>query len=245
VPLLCPDDRRPLEPHSPGDACPGCAGLLCSDADLGEAVPGATLDALTLEVPLATWGIAVLLTAVFTYTELNGGSEAFAQAHGYDPSRAEPLAALAACFLHFGWLHLLGNLYFLLSFGDGVEQRVPRPVVALLFAGLGTLSLYLDGLFEPTATIAGASGGIAALMGACIVLQPQAKVVMRLGAPVVQLPIVAYGAIELAYQGLMSLTGVPGTAWIAHLSGLGLGVGAGLAAKRLWPEPQSPLSPMK
>ena len=66
------------------------------------------------------------------------------------------------------------------------------------------------------------------LIGACIVLQPQARVVTALAGYAFRVSIVGYGAIELGYQALMSMLGVAGVAWIAHLSGLAIGVALGL-----------------
>ncbi len=346
MPLLCPDDQRPLQPHPAGGACRVCGGVLCNADALTVLVPDANPEGLAPEtrsdapvltkpracpedatpmtplrigkmeawiercpqcsrcwveridqrtlalharqsrvqgayasfteterkelasdlaresvgdaypisafhqflatlglpvvrrtrgdtIPLATWGIALVLVAVFAFEQFNGGADDFARLHGLDPAHPELLAALGANLLHFGWLHLLGNLYFLLSFGDGVEQRLPRWMVVALFTVLGTLALGANAAVATDGgVIAGASGGIAVLMGACILLQPQARVVMRIGAPIIELPIWAYGIIELAYQALMSFAGVPGTAWGAHLAGLGMGLAVGAVARR-------------
>ena len=98
------------------------------------------------------------------------------------------------------------------------------------FIGLGAASIAVEGaLSTGPALIAGASGSIAVLMGACVVLQPQAKVYVRMRFAV---PIWLYGLLELLYQAAMAALGGAGVAWIAHLAGLVLGAGFGLAWRR-------------
>lgn len=195
--------------------------------------------------PLVTWLLALALTALYVL----GGPDAPAR-YGFHPAAPTLAQAVSANFVHFGVLHLVGNLYFLLAFGDGVEQRIPGWGLLALFVAAGTAALAFDGLIHPDATvIAGASGGIAALMGACIVVQPQAKVAVSffaLEGSVARWPIWAWGALELVFQALMALFGIPGTAWMAHVAGMGLGAVAGLVI-RAWPRPsgQSPLLPTK
>lgn len=186
--------------------------------------------------PTATWLLALLLVVIFVAL----GPDAAAQ-WGYHPATPSVADALSANFIHFGLWHLVGNLYFLLAFGDGVEQRLWRPALLALFLFAGAASLALDGLVQPDVeVIAGASGGIAALMGACVVLQPQSQVVTDLAGFVVRVPIWGYGLLELAFQALMAALGLPGVAWVAHVAGLLLGglAGAGLRATRLQLSPR-------
>jgi len=191
--------------------------------------------------PVATWLLALALTALFVL----GGADA-PTAWGFHPAAPTLAQALSANFVHFGVLHLVGNLYFLLAFGDGVEQRLPHWGLPALFVAAGTAALAFDGLIQPDATvIAGASGGIAALMGACIVLQPQAQVAVSFFdavGPVGRWPIWAWGVFELVFQLAMAELGIPGTAWMAHAAGMVLGAAAGLAIRA---SGYSPLLPTK
>ena len=186
--------------------------------------------------PVVTWLLALGLAIAY----LVGGATQVND-WGLHPANATLADAFTANFAHFGVMHLVGNLYFLLAFGDGVEQRLWRPLVLVMFAVLGTASLMLDGWSQPEVeVIAGASGGIAAIMGACVVLQPQAQVVMAVAGRAVKVPIWGWGLAELGLQTMMALGGVPGTAWIAHLAGMILGglAGALVRAAKLEIKPQ-------
>lgn len=90
----------------------------------------------------------------------------------YVPLEADPFTAVGSAFLHLGYIHLLGNLIYLVLFGCYVEDRM-GPVlftaVYVLSAGIGN---YLQGLFntyilhDPTIGIIGASGAVSGLLGA-------------------------------------------------------------------------------
>lgn len=183
--------------------------------------------------PYATWAIGLVLIAVFAVGLAFDDSAPLVVALAYRSDAPGLGSAITANFAHFGLLHLLGNLYFLLAFGDGVEQRLPSGVVAAAFVALGSAAIFLEGALAPgPELIAGASGGIAALMGACIVLQPKARVLTALRGHVFSMPLWLYGVFEVTFQLLMLGVGARGTAWIAHLSGMALGAGLGFATRR-------------
>lgn len=185
-------------------------------------------------LPLATWSLALALLTVFGLGLLHGDPLVGVEGLGFHSASPSALSAVTACFAHFGWLHLLGNGYFLLAFGDGVEQKLSRPVLVGAFVVLGAAAIAIEGALATEDTlIAGASGSVAVLVGACVVLQPRAKVVTRLLVMVVPVPLWVYGALEVGAQGLFLAAGVTGVAWVAHLSGLFMGAALGLAAKRL------------
>ena len=195
-------------------------------AALGLPVVTRTLGAKT---PWATWGLAAALVLSFLLS-LAFGRDATVQALAYRAEEPTAWAALTAVFVHAGWLHLLGNVYFLLAFGDGVEQRVRRAALVVGFCLVGAASIVLQGSLGPSpALIYGASGGVEALVGACVVLQPRARVAVALlrQPAFVHLPIVVYGVFELMFQGAMAALGAPGVAWTGHLTGLLLGAALG------------------
>ncbi len=92
------------------------------------------------------------------------------------------LSALTAMFLHGGWLHLLGNMLFLWVFGNNVEDRLGRLRYLLFYLLCGFAATYGFALFQPTSTepLVGASGAIAGVLGAYIVLFPRARVLSLL-----------------------------------------------------------------
>jgi membrane associated rhomboid family serine protease len=99
------------------------------------------------------------------------------------PYRKTPfVSVLTAMFLHGGWLHLLGNMLFLWIFGNNVEDRLGRFRYLLFYLGVGYAATYGFALFTPHSTepLVGASGAIAGVLGAYLVLFPRAEVVSLL-----------------------------------------------------------------
>jgi membrane associated rhomboid family serine protease len=92
------------------------------------------------------------------------------------------LSVLTAMFLHGGWLHLLGNMLFLLIFGNNVEDRMGRLRFLVFYLVCGYAAAYGYALFTgpSTTTLIGASGAIAGVLGAYLVIFPRAKVLSLL-----------------------------------------------------------------
>jgi membrane associated rhomboid family serine protease len=88
------------------------------------------------------------------------------------------LSVLSAMFLHGGWLHILGNMLFLWVFGNNVEDRIGRVRYLLFYLVCGYVAAYGFALTQPNSreTLVGASGAIAGVLGAYIVLYPRARV---------------------------------------------------------------------
>lgn len=202
--------------------------------------------------PLVNWIIILINTAAFYYelrinpSELNG----FIHTWGLVPVRfwADPQAdwitLFSAMFLHGGWLHIVSNLWILFIFGDNVEERM---------GGIGYLAFYLlsgvaAGLLqaflvpESPVPMIGASGAIAGVLGAYLVLYPGARVlslvpilfiftVIEIPAPVFLL----FWFASQLFSGVLSLSGAGGSgiAWWAHIGGFVFGLlGVYLFARR-------------
>lgn len=88
------------------------------------------------------------------------------------------LSVLYSMFLHGSWLHLLGNMLFLWVFGNNVEDRLGKLRYLLFYLACGYLAAYGFALADPnsTTTLVGASGAIAGVLGAYLVLFPRARV---------------------------------------------------------------------
>src|SRR6266536_2729562 len=88
------------------------------------------------------------------------------------------LSVLYAMFLHGSWLHILGNMLFLWVFGNNVEDRLGRVRYLFFYLLCGYLATYGFALADPssTTTLVGASGAIAGVLGAYLVLYPRARV---------------------------------------------------------------------
>ncbi|HEV8649861.1 MAG TPA: rhomboid family intramembrane serine protease [Actinomycetes bacterium] len=88
------------------------------------------------------------------------------------------LSVLSSMFLHGGWLHLLGNMLFLFVFGNNVEDRLGHIRYLLFYLACGYVAAYGFALTNPnsTDTLVGASGAVAGVLGAYLVLFPRARV---------------------------------------------------------------------
>ncbi len=88
------------------------------------------------------------------------------------------LSVLTAMFLHGGWAHLLGNMLFLYVFGNNVEDRMGRLKFLLFYLVSGYAATYGYAAFDSGSTtpLVGASGAIAGVLGAYLLMFPRAKV---------------------------------------------------------------------
>ncbi|TWU02805.1 rhomboid family intramembrane serine protease [Stieleria varia] len=156
------------------------------------------------------------------------GIEIVPQRTTLPPSTIPPwLTVLTCIFLHGGWMHFLGNMWFLYVFGDNVEDRLGHIGFALLYIGTGviaSLSHWATGPDSPIPTI-GASGAIAGVMGAYAWLYPHARVKSILPIPiflyVFVLPAPVFLGIWFAMQTFSGVTSnaETGVAWWAHIGG--------------------------
>ncbi len=161
------------------------------------------------------------------------------------------LTLLTCTFLHGGWLHLLGNMLFLWIFGDNVEDRFGRVKYLLFYLGCGAAASAAHLLTAPDSVVPtiGASGAIAGVMGAYMLLYPRSRVEMLFVwgffVDVVVLPapfFLGYWFVLQFVQGALMAGQESGVAWWAHIGGFA--VGALVAAvlrgiERLRPEAPS------
>ncbi|MDQ1713530.1 MAG: hypothetical protein QOE45_2980 [Frankiaceae bacterium] len=152
-------------------------------------------------------------------------------------AKSPVLSALTAMFLHAGWLHLLGNLLFLFVFGNNVEDRFGRLRFLLWYLGWGVLATYAFALANAgsTGVVVGASGAIAGVLGAYVVLFPRAKVVSlvpflfflpaRLPAWLV---LGSWFVLQWLYARGDGLAAGSGVAYLAHVVGFVAGALVGL-----------------
>lgn len=159
------------------------------------------------------------------------------------PSAVPPwLTPLTCIFLHGGWMHLLGNLWFLYIFGDNVEDRFGHFIYLFFYLASGIAASLVHLLSDPTSTVPtlGASGAIAGVMGAYFVFYPHARVlsVIPLG-PILQtvvIPAPVFLGIWFMLQIAQSVfTGAEsaGVAWWAHVGGFVVGAGGALLMRAI------------
>jgi membrane associated rhomboid family serine protease len=157
------------------------------------------------------------------------------------PSKQVYLALLMSMFMHAGLLHIGGNMLFLWVFGNNIEDRL-GPVGFLAFYLVGGLIASLGHVFaDPNSTIpvVGASGAIAAVMGAYLVLFPRARVhsLIFLGFFVFFRPLPAWLLLGFWFISQFAVDPSSGVAWVAHVTGFAFGVLAGLILRATRPVP--------
>lgn len=150
------------------------------------------------------------------------------------PEKDVNLSIPVSMFLHGGWLHIAGNMLFLWIFGNNVEDRLKRLLfIAFYFLG-GLAATALQLAFGPNSTIpnVGASGAVAAVLGAYLVLFPRARVytiVFFFFITAIELPAVAvlgFWFVLQLFSGVGSLgadVNGGGVAYWAHVGGFAFG----------------------
>jgi membrane associated rhomboid family serine protease len=148
------------------------------------------------------------------------------------PDKSVWLAMLTSMFLHGGWLHLGGNMLFLWIFGNNVEDRLGRFGFTLFYLAGGVVATIAHVAVEPASTIpvVGASGAIAAVMGAYLVWFPNAPIRTAVFLLFVFfLTEIRARWLLLGWLVLQFFTSPDaGVAWVAHVGGFAFGVVAGL-----------------
>jgi membrane associated rhomboid family serine protease len=141
-------------------------------------------------------------------------------------------------FLHADWLHLLSNMLFLWIFGDNIEDAMGHLKFLAFYFVCGALAalVYLAFNFNANGPLIGASGAVAGVMGAYIVLYPHARVIvlLQLALPI-PLPIPALWMLGL-WIGLQVFYAFVGSAdpvaWWAHVGGVVVGAALAPLLKR-------------
>lgn len=155
------------------------------------------------------------------------------------PGKQVYLAVFVSMFLHGGLLHIAGNMLYLWVFGNNIEDRMgPVPYLAFYLGG-GIVATLGHVAIDPDSTIpvVGASGAIAAVMGAYLVLYPRARVHSLILIPpfVLFRPIVAWLLLGFWFIGQFAVDPSSGVAWVAHVAGFAFGVLVGLALRAAGP----------
>jgi hypothetical protein len=150
-------------------------------------------------------------------------------------------SALLSMFLHGGWLHLIGNMWFLWVFGDNVEDALGHLSYLLFYLGCGAIAALAQAMVAPASKVPmiGASGAIAGVLGAYLVWFPWARVktLVFLGFlfTVAELPALFFLALWFVVQffsGTLAIASASaaggGVAFFAHIGGFLAGVLAAL-----------------
>jgi membrane associated rhomboid family serine protease len=161
------------------------------------------------------------------------------------PHKNVLLAVLYSMFLHGSLLHIGGNMLFLWIFGNNIEDRMGWIGYPLFYlaAGLAAAAAHIAGQPNSTVPIVGASGAIAGVMGAYLVLFPNVRIRTLFFFIIILLRDITAKWLLLAWFLLQFFTGPnTGVAWLAHVGGFVFGVLVAFALRnRLRPTPTQPV----
>jgi membrane associated rhomboid family serine protease len=182
-------------------------------------------------VPLVTYAL-IALNVLFFFVEQSGG-DAFVEKWAFVPSRflANPfgdfLTLFTSMFMHAGWVHLGGNMLYLWIFGDNVEDRFGHISFTIFYLLCGLAATFAQLAFSLGSHVpnVGASGAIAGVLGAYILLFPQGKVRVLQRQQVVQVPaliVIGLWIVLQFFSGIGSIANTAqtgGVAYMAHIGG--------------------------
>ncbi|MBI3681444.1 MAG: rhomboid family intramembrane serine protease [Acidobacteria bacterium] len=188
--------------------------------------------------PVATIGL-ILANVLAFFFELSldefSRNELFA-VFGTVPSRFHYSSLLTSMFLHGGWMHLIGNMWFLWIYGDNIEDILGRGKFLFFYLSCGVAAGLVHVIFNAGSRVptVGASGAIAGVMGAYMVKFPRSRILTLVPLIVffttIEVPavfILAYWFLLQVFSGFgeigRSHVSQGGVAWFAHVGGFATG----------------------
>lgn len=210
-------------------------------------------------IPVVTWLLVVANVLVFLM-EMAGGDEfiytwAFTPAYFTQNPTAFFITIFTSMFMHAGWMHLAGNMLYLIIFGDNVEDRFGHFKFLLFYILCGVVAVFAQYFLAPLVEIPnlGASGAIAGVLGAYLLLMPGGRIRVLIAAWVVRLPAILVIGAWIGLQlisGLGTLSSIGtssgGVAYMAHIGGFAAGLFLTLFfrthQRSVYPPPTFPLS---
>ena len=189
--------------------------------------------------PIVTGGLIVANVLIFLY-EIS--LDAFSANHlialyGIVPDHLQIHTVVTSMFLHGGWLHLIGNMWFLWIYGDNVEDILGHGKYLLFYLLCGAVAGGIHIAFNAASRVPtiGASGAIAGVMGAYVVKFPRSRIVTLVPIFVfftmIEIPavvILVYWFIIQLFSGVGSIgystASQGGVAWFAHIGGFLAGI---------------------
>ncbi|HTS12755.1 MAG TPA: rhomboid family intramembrane serine protease [Candidatus Limnocylindrales bacterium] len=199
---------------------------------MGGLIPLTDASRRPTRVPFVTAGIIVANFIVFGLELIHG--DAFVLRWSAVPANITAghawITLLTAMFLHASWSHILGNMVFLWAFGPEIEDSM-NPLRYLVFYILGGLvAMLAQVLVSPSSTVPnlGASGAIAAVMGAFLVTYPRDRIrsllIIFIFVRVTFIPaallIGVWFLLQLVNLGSVAASQTGGVAYVAHVAGL-------------------------
>jgi membrane associated rhomboid family serine protease len=191
--------------------------------------------------PFVTIFLIALNVLVFTGWQLNvgmdksvalGGLVPATLLHAPTPEHCERI--VTAMFLHGGWLHLVGNMWFLWIFGNNIEDATGSLRFLLFYLLCGIAAAMAHIFFAPHShtPMIGASGAISGVLGAYLVLHPRAAITtlvpLFIFIRIMEIPawffLLFWIGLQILSQAASPHTGGGGVAYLAHIGGFFAGV---------------------
>lgn len=207
---------------------------------LRDVIPSRTRPGVTISLILFN-----ALVFLFQVTLPEATAEAFLYTFAVVPAYFSLTDVFTSMFVHASIPHLAGNLLFLWIFGDNVEDRLGHGRFALFYALCGFVAAFVQTALHPDSLIpmVGASGAIAGVMGAYLVLYPHSRVLMLFPFPPIlfELPAVFFLGFWFFMQFLSGISTLPifqaeqisgGVAFWAHVAGFAAGLALVIPMRR-------------
>jgi membrane associated rhomboid family serine protease len=184
--------------------------------------------------PVVTIAIIVvnILIFLFEFSMDEPTRNAFITLYGLVPDSFRVINIFTSMFLHGGWLHVLGNMWFLWVFGDNIEDILGHGKYLLFYLVCGVAAAMSQVLISPDSQVpmVGASGAIAGVMGAYMIKFPRARIesililvffITRFDVPAWLMLIYWFGTQLFSGVGSIGYTQASqgGTAFFAHIGG--------------------------
>src|SRR5207249_4718260 len=214
---------------------------------LRDVIPSRTTPYITVTIILLN-AVAWLFEISLQQNDLNQ----FLYVYGVVPAQFTWPTLITSMFLHGGWMHVIGNMWYLWIFGDNVEDRLGHAGYIIFYLLCGIVAAFGQIVIDPTSTLPtiGASGAIAGVMGAYFVLYPRSRVLtlvpLILWWEMFELPAIVLLGFWFLMQlfsaaGSIAVTagshGSGGVAFMAHVAGFVFGGVVVLALRQRPPRP--------
>ena len=190
--------------------------------------------------PFVTFGIIILNVLVFLGQFWISGNDpgigkSMVYMYGFVPAEFNPLTIFTSMFMHGGFAHIIGNMWFLYIFGDNVESILGHVKYFMFYLACGIGAALAQFFVEPASQVPmiGASGAVAGVLGAYMIRFPKARVHVLAVIIIFITTFVVPAQIVLGLWFLMQLSGglgslgvdtTGGVAWFAHIGGFIIGV---------------------
>jgi membrane associated rhomboid family serine protease len=176
--------------------------------------------------------LLILVNAYVFFMELSGG-DAFVYAWSAIPRRIVHghglVTLLTSMFMHASWMHIIGNMVFLWAFGPEIEDAMGRFRYLVFYLAGGLVAMVAQVLGSPNSTVPslGASGAIAAVMGAFLVTYPRDRIrtllIVFIFVTVTYIPAVIligfWFLLQVLNFGVVAKVQTGGVAYLAHIGG--------------------------